>query len=291
MDCDEERETSNVKSDSGDINSLLNSLASLNTNEKDDLVVAFQNIANELSYTTARFFLEMNNWNLQAAVGCYFDFLASSNQHTNVPMPSMRIVRELTCGLGESVTPSTQFQQSWLLENNGEVAWPQGCYLKQVSEVNNDSKMFVPPIGPHESYVITITLMSPAEVGQFKSQFCLCLPHGATFGPIIWSVVDVSISGTLSLTQQLQQLHTSQQPPKLQSTTGWEEDNSMDTGGASHNSIIQINSTSTALVPHCSNNGISDPFPIVNQSQLPAPQNSPNNDDDMMFEKINSHNL
>jgi hypothetical protein len=60
MDCDEE--IGGVKNDSSDINSLLNSLASLNTNEKDDLVIGFQNIANELSYTTARFFLEMNNW-------------------------------------------------------------------------------------------------------------------------------------------------------------------------------------------------------------------------------------
>ena len=57
MDCDEIKETP----DQG-INSLINSLINLQTNEKDDLVVAFQNIANELSYTTARFFLEMNNW-------------------------------------------------------------------------------------------------------------------------------------------------------------------------------------------------------------------------------------
>lgn len=63
MDCDEE--VGGVKNDNtsgNDINSLLNSLANLNTNEKDDLVIGFQNIANELSYTTARFFLEMNNW-------------------------------------------------------------------------------------------------------------------------------------------------------------------------------------------------------------------------------------
>jgi UBA-like domain len=63
MDCDEEVNSESCKNDNAnDINSLLNSLASLNTNEKDDLVVGFQNIANELSYTTARFFLEMNNW-------------------------------------------------------------------------------------------------------------------------------------------------------------------------------------------------------------------------------------
>lgn len=58
MDCEEE----NPIKESQDINQLLNSFSSLQTNEKDDLVIGFQNIANELSYTTARFFLEMNNW-------------------------------------------------------------------------------------------------------------------------------------------------------------------------------------------------------------------------------------
>lgn len=110
-------------------------------------------------------------------------------------MPSMRVVKELTVGLGESVTANTQFTQSWLLENNGDVAWPSGCYLKLVSEINNDGKMFVPPISPRDTHVISINLVSPSEVGQFKSQFCLCTPQGTTFGPIIWSVVDVAISG------------------------------------------------------------------------------------------------
>lgn len=196
--------------------------------------------------------------NLQAAVGCYFDFLASSNQNSaTVSLPSMRIVRELTIGQGESVTPNTQFTQSWLLENNGDVTWPQGCYLKLVSEINNDEKMFVPQIAPHETHIITINLVSPSEVGQFKSQFCMCTANGAAFGPIIWSVVDVSIAGTLALTQQLTQLHTSQSP-KMPPPPRWEDDG-MDTSGVSQTT----GSSSTALVPHCSNNGI--PFPIANQ--------------------------
>lgn len=60
MDCDEINEIK--ESNSVDVNSLLNSMQCLQTENKDDLVVKFQNIANELSYTTARFFLEMNNW-------------------------------------------------------------------------------------------------------------------------------------------------------------------------------------------------------------------------------------
>lgn len=292
MDCEE---------NPADINSLLNSFSSLQTSDHDDLVCAFQNIANELSYTTARFFLEMNNWwvfvaqldvivvcyemkflclhscslcvlrsmnlitcdviwfsqlsrhlahlicpfrNLQAAVCCYFDFVASSNQNGLQPMPSMRVVKELTIGLGESVTPNTPFTQSWLLENNGTVAWPQGCYLKLVSEINNDGKMFVPSIAPNDTHILTINLVSPSEFGQFKSQFCMCTPPGVTFGPIIWSVVDVSPAGTLALTQQLTQLHTSehqQQPVPNVGCANWDEDG------------MQGTATSMALVPHCSN--------------------------------------
>lgn len=62
MDCDEINEIKESSNPSVDVNALLNSFNCLQTNEKDDLVVKFQNIANELSYTTARFFLEMNNW-------------------------------------------------------------------------------------------------------------------------------------------------------------------------------------------------------------------------------------
>jgi hypothetical protein len=115
--------------------------------------------------------------------------------------------------------------------------------------------------------------------------------QGNHFGPVIWSVVDVANSGTLALTQQLSQLHTS-------------------------NSIEQ--QLSSTVLPHCSNivSGCS-PFPsqvnklstvevpvllfmlfFLKSSLQPAlaPQNSPNTtiaDEEMVTEKIshNSHNL
>lgn len=192
--------------------------------------------------------------NLQASLSCYFDFVASSSQNNGLqPMPSMRVVRELTIGLGESVTPNTQFTQSWLLENNGSVSWPEGCYLKLVSEINNDGKMFVPQIAPQDTHVLTLTLVSPSEVGQFKSQFCLCTPLGTTFGPIIWSVVDVSFAGTLALTQQLTELHTS--APKTQpSCANWDE------------SVMDVTSGST-IGPHCSSL-VSAIAPLSNQVRV-----------------------
>lgn len=116
--------------------------------------------------------------------------------------------------------------------------------------------MLVPAIAPQDTHILSINLVSPSEEGQFKSQFCLCTPTGTVFGPIIWSVVDVSTAGTLALTQQLTQLHTSQPKAQQQQQQGcmnWDGDG-MDVTGAN---------TSMALVPHCSNIiGISGPATI-----------------------------
>lgn len=177
-------------------------------------------------------------------------------------MPSMRVVKELTVGLGESVTQNTQFSQSWLLENNGAVAWPEGCFVKLVSEINDDGKrMYIPPVAPNDTHILTLSLVSPSEVGQFKSQFCLCTPTGNTFGPIIWSVVDVSLSGTLSLTQQLTQLHTSSNNQPMQQPANWFEDvmNGM------NQSVGAMGMQTGALVPHCSN--IAGPIPLHQVSE------------------------
>ena len=204
--------------------------------------------------------------NLQLAVGCYFDFLATQANPLNSPMPSMKIIREETVGLGESITTNTPFTQSWLLENNGTVAWPHGCYLKLVSEINNDGKMFVEPISPNDNTIVTINLASPPEVGQFRSQFCLCTPQGTTFGPIIWSIVDVSDSGTLALTQQLTTaMQISAPPPPLQQPQqqDW-DDNAM------QSDYMSSNNTCNVLVPHCSNNFIADNS-VNNMSTIPFP--------------------
>lgn len=300
MDCDDEingvKETTTQNNcDEDTINGILMQFQCLNTNEKDELVLTFQKVANELSYTTARFFLEMNKWNLQEAVGCYFDFLASSNQNSqNTPMPSARIVRELTVGLGESVTKNTQFTQSWLLENNGDIPWPQGSYL--MSDRDSDAKMLVQPTSPKDTTVITVNLISPAELGRFITQFFLCTPNGSRFGPIIWSIVDVSDSGTLALTQQLSQLHTSPVNQDQQQQQLPNDNMRMDDDGCDLNST-----TSNALIPHCSNNVINNESNLINateaipciqiQNSTVAPQNSPNLDEDMMFEKMNSHNI
>lgn len=65
MDCDDgindgdEIKTTNDPSNDFD---LTNAFSNMQTNEKDDLINNFSSITNMTAYTTARFFLEMNNW-------------------------------------------------------------------------------------------------------------------------------------------------------------------------------------------------------------------------------------
>ncbi|XP_058829031.1 protein ILRUN [Topomyia yanbarensis] len=80
---------------------FLTQFSSMVTTDKDDLIKQFQTIGENLNYSTATFFLDMSNWNLQTAVGCYFDFMAFSR------LPSMRLINDLTIGKDENITPST----------------------------------------------------------------------------------------------------------------------------------------------------------------------------------------
>ncbi|XP_062536326.1 protein ILRUN-like isoform X3 [Armigeres subalbatus] len=176
---------------------FLTQFSSMVTSDKDDLIKQFQSIGENLNYSTATFFLDMSNWNLQAAVGCYFDFMAFSR------LPSMKFLNDLTIGKDEKVTPNTPFKQSWLLQNNGETSWPDGTYLKNESE---EKKYFLPALSPNDTTVVTIEQMSPASVGPFITRWSVYTSNGSQFGETITSNIDVCQSGTLAITQQMSQL-------------------------------------------------------------------------------------
>lgn len=208
---------------------FLTQFSSMVTTDKDDLIKQFQTIGENLNYSTATFFLDMSNWNLQTAVGCYFDFMAFSRP------PSMKFLNDLTVGKDEKVTPNTPFKLSWLLQNNGEISWPDGTYLK--NEVD-DRKYLVPALSPNDTTIVTVDLLSPPIFGPFLSKWCLCAANGSHFGETITSTIDVCESGTLAITQQLSQLQTiaspdveivdspsasaqNQQPGSLEDTEMW----------------------------------------------------------------------
>lgn len=181
---------------------LLHQFSRMGTTDHDELVNQLQKVlGNQLNYTTARFFLDMNNWNLQAAVGCYLDY------YSGTKLPSMQIISDVTVGEGEAITPNTRFIQSWNVKNTGDEAWPYGCYLKSTS---CDSLPITPvnSIEPGDSIVISVTLTSPKEHGSYQTKWRLFTSNGSCFGDTIWAIVQVTETGTLALTQQLAQLKT-----------------------------------------------------------------------------------
>lgn len=181
---------------------FLTQFSSMVTTDKDDLIKQFQTIGENLNYSTATFFLDMSNWNLQTAVGCYFDFMVSR-------LPSMKFLNDLTVGKDEKVTPNTGFKLSWLLQNDGESVW-HGTYLRNETD---DKKYYLPSLSPNDTTVVTVDLISPPTPGLFVTKWSLYTANGSQFGETITSAIDVCEGGTLAITQQLQQLQAVSAPP------------------------------------------------------------------------------
>ncbi|KAH0552597.1 protein ILRUN [Cotesia glomerata] len=187
---------------------LLQQFSCMGTTDKDDLVKQLQKLlaGSQLNEATATFFLDMNNWNLQAAICSYFDF------ESPFKLPSMTLVCDCTIGEGESVSPNTKFQKSWRVQNSGNESWPEGISLQYTGGIvmGDCTRIEVPPLGPKEITELTVTLTSPNELGVFQSKWRMMTVTGSYFGDIIWVIISVSESGTLAVTQQLHQLSTSQ---------------------------------------------------------------------------------
>lgn len=187
---------------------LLRQFSCLGTTDRDDLVKQLQKLlaGSDVSDATATFFLEMNNWNLQAAICTYVDF------ESQYSPPCMKLVCNSTIGGGESVPPNTKFKNSWRIQNSGTEAWPSGVCLKHTIGVQmaECTSLPVPSLGPKETTEISIELTSPAESGVYQSTWRLMTASGFYFGDALWLVINVDVCGTLAVTQQLHQLSTSQ---------------------------------------------------------------------------------
>ncbi|XP_040172804.1 protein ILRUN [Anopheles arabiensis] len=209
---DEEASANQLSSDDIEQN-FLTQFSSMVTTDKEELIHQFQSIGENVNYSTATFFLDMTNWNLQAAVGCYFDFMAQNRQ------PSMKLLNDITVGKGEKITPNTAIKLTWLLQNNGEVAWPSGTYvsLRQIPNLREqniplsyeDLKYYVPAVLPNDTVTVSVQLVSPSTVGLFETVWSIYTPSGISFGDNIISRIEVSADGTMAVTQQFSHLQTS----------------------------------------------------------------------------------
>lgn len=185
--------------------SLLRQFSSLGTTDKEVLISEFQKLIgpNQLSPEGCGFFLDMNNWNLQAAVCAYYDFDQPSL--TNIRLPVMSFVRDITIGEGEAVPPSTRFIKTWRIKNIGDEAWPPGCNLRYCcgDNLSNTDRAIVHILEPGQEADISVEMESPAATGVFQSQWRMSTPTGLFFGEVIWVIITVDEGGLLGVTQQL----------------------------------------------------------------------------------------
>uniref|UniRef100_A0A0M3HRS2 N_BRCA1_IG domain-containing protein n=2 Tax=Ascaris TaxID=6251 RepID=A0A0M3HRS2_ASCLU len=198
----------------GDVDgSLAQALSCMATSDKEVLVRQFQQILGQnhvLTPEACAFFLDMNNWNLNAALGAYYDYGSPNTIGMPPPeyttrLPSMQFVQDITIGEGESVPPSTRFVKTWRVRNNGTEAWPAGCYIAYMEgdKLSDVTRSWVQPLRAGEEGNVSVEMMSPAMRGIYQSRWQLNTSSGIPFGESIWCIITVDDMGILDITQQL----------------------------------------------------------------------------------------
>ncbi|KAL7745549.1 hypothetical protein ACLKA6_015536 [Drosophila palustris] len=178
-----------------DIDSLLlQQFSCMGTTDHEDLISQFQSLMNnQMNRESARFYLEMSNWNLQTAVGCYLDFCSLQS------LPSMKIVQ------GQHVNAQ---QQAFQLQNDGNERWPNGCYLTSPIQTQ---RINVPSLRPGETCDILADLMPTQPAIMWR----LCTPNGWYFGDAIWMIPPGTQASQDELQQRMVQLITSEAKPEV----------------------------------------------------------------------------
>uniref|UniRef100_A0A5S6QTL3 N_BRCA1_IG domain-containing protein n=1 Tax=Trichuris muris TaxID=70415 RepID=A0A5S6QTL3_TRIMR len=184
---------------------LAQQLGCLGTSDREVLIQRFADIVGSQNTTpqVCRLMLDMNNWNLQNALGCYYDYRMADQ----LAIPSMTFVKDVTIGEGESVPPNTTFVKVWRICNNGAHQWPAGCRLHFISGelLTETNWVEVEPLGAGEVGDVSIKMVSPPKTGFYESLWQMQTQAGYPFGETIWCIIAVEDSGLLGLTQMMAQ--------------------------------------------------------------------------------------
>ncbi|KAJ2950431.1 hypothetical protein O0L34_g8673 [Tuta absoluta] len=176
---------------------LLLQFSCMNTTDRDELISQMQRLLGpSLNYNTASFFLDMSNWNLQAAICCYLDYTLPPK------LPSMSLKAAQT--QQTAVTPGASFEQNWSLANTGTEAWPGSCRLVQAGgEPLGAIPFYVPPLPAGHSTNVVLKLTAPSTPGTHKANFHLLTANGEQIGDTLWLEVTVESEMTMAIVEQL----------------------------------------------------------------------------------------
>lgn len=187
-----------------EVDEVVSQFGSLQTHDQEDLVNQMMRLVGaNVNMSAARFYLEMNQWNVQAAVCSYFDLESASSR-----LPGMVFVGDITIGEGESVPPNTQFIKTWRVQNPGPDCWPSGCILRfsSGSQLSFTDRVLADCLEPYTESDISVEMTSPSEPGIYESKWRMSTATGNFFGDTIWVIITVEAAGTMAIMQQFQRM-------------------------------------------------------------------------------------
>ncbi|KAK1480084.1 hypothetical protein CCUS01_00640 [Colletotrichum cuscutae] len=135
---------------------------------------------------------------------------------------------------GTLLPPNHVFEQTWVLRNDGDIAWPAGCSVKFVggdymghvdsnhpagiSELVSASESTVcyAPLAPGQEFSFNVLLRTPAREGKIISYWRLTTKDGLKFGHRLWC--DVSVQLTQPAPEEPKQ-EPKEIPTEMQSST------------------------------------------------------------------------
>ncbi|KAM7541433.1 hypothetical protein Aperf_G00000030315 [Anoplocephala perfoliata] len=195
---------------------LLEQFRCLGTDDREELVKEFNQIVGSgVSTSICHFFLDLASWNLQKAIGAYYDLNFDTNiSAASSPLAVVSQPKTFDAKFHPSPHsgPKRESPLIWCVQNTGTSSWPDGCYLAvearpDLSSVTTCDKSVVwfpvslefrkslNEITPGSYVHLVVDIPLPPEdirqrifstnmpiVGAFK----LCLPNGDRFGELLY---------------------------------------------------------------------------------------------------------
>lgn len=125
------------------------------------------------------------------------------------PADLVAVFERDTVADGTVMPPNQVFEQTWVLRNAGDVAWPAGCSVKFVGGdymghidsshpagihdlvSASESTICYRPLAPGQEFPFTVLLRTPARDGKIISWWRLTTKDGHKFGHRLWCDVTV----------------------------------------------------------------------------------------------------
>lgn len=127
------------------------------------------------------------------------------------PADLVAVFERDTVADGTIMPPNQVFEQTWVLRNAGDVAWPAGCSVKFVGGdymghidsshpagihdlvSASESTICYRPLAPGQEFPFTVLLRTPAREGKIISWWRLTTKDGHKFGHRLWCDVTVQV--------------------------------------------------------------------------------------------------